>query len=109
MKQKEKAPTSKQPEPKPTNKRAVLAAACFVYYIKGKLKSQARIDIMATFTDIIELHKKSGLSQRQFSEMLNIPLRTWESWERNLRTPPQYLIDLIFFKITHSDLSKYEH
>lgn len=58
---------------------------------------------MATLDDIINLRKKSGLSQNKFSEMLNIPLRTWENWERGVRSPPQYLIDLIYFRLTHED------
>lgn len=54
---------------------------------------------MASFNDIIEIRKKSGLSQRKFSELLNIPLRTWESWERGLRVPPNYVVDLIAYRL----------
>lgn len=54
---------------------------------------------MASFNDIINLRKEKGLSQRELSEMLHIPLRTWENWESGIRKPPQYLIDLIMFRL----------
>lgn len=54
---------------------------------------------MASFNDIINLRKEKGLSQRELSEMLHIPLRTWENWESEIRKPPQYLIDLIMFRL----------
>jgi putative transcriptional regulator len=54
---------------------------------------------MASFNEIIEIRKKSGLSQRKFSELLNIPLRTWESWGRGLRVPPNYVVDLIAYRL----------
>lgn len=41
----------------------------------------------------------TGLSQRKFGEWLNIPLRTIEEWEAGRRNPPQYVVDLIEFKV----------
>lgn len=54
---------------------------------------------MNTFDDIRALRKNRHWSQREVSEMLNIPLPTWENWERGTRTPPQYVIDLILFRL----------
>ena len=54
---------------------------------------------MSDFSDVRALREQLGMSQRAISEMLNIPLRTWENWEGGLRTPPQYVIDLILFRL----------
>lgn len=39
------------------------------------------------------------LSQSQFSEKYNIPLPTLRHWERGDRECPQYVIDLLEFKV----------
>ena len=44
---------------------------------------------------IKELRKITGLNQMEFSRKYNIPKRTLEDWERSLRTPPVYLIELL--------------
>lgn len=45
--------------------------------------------------NIKELRKKSGLTQKEFSEKYHIPRRTIEDWEREIRTPPPYVPELI--------------
>lgn len=55
-------------------------------------------------TDIKTLREFTGLSQKAFSEKYNIPLRTivnWETTGSNHREPPQYLIELLEFRIKH--------
>ncbi|MBO5209382.1 MAG: helix-turn-helix domain-containing protein [Lachnospiraceae bacterium] len=37
------------------------------------------------------LREKSGMSQKQFADYFEIPIRTIQSWEQNLRTPPNYI------------------
>ena len=54
---------------------------------------------MAEFSEIRSLRQKLGLSQRAVSEMLHVPLPTWEQWERGVRTPPEYVMELILFRL----------
>lgn len=45
----------------------------------------------------------TGMTQKAFAEYLNIPQRTVESWtshsEKNARSCPQYVVDLIEYKL----------
>lgn len=52
---------------------------------------------------IKELRAKTGLTQKDFSERLNIPKRTIEDWETGKRVPPPYVVELIAFRIEHDD------
>ena len=49
--------------------------------------------------NIKELRTKSGMTQKQFSEYLNIPKRTIEEWEGQRRVPPIYVVELIEYKL----------
>lgn len=49
--------------------------------------------------NIKELRYKAGMTQAQFSEYFGIPKRTIENWEGNQRKCPQYVIDLIEYKL----------
>lgn len=49
------------------------------------------------------LRKKHGLTQKALSEKLGIPKRTIENWEGGQRKPPQWVINLIEFKLEHDD------
>lgn len=49
--------------------------------------------------DIKELRQKLKMTQKEFGEYLNIPQRTIQSWELGDRTPPEYVLELIKFKI----------
>lgn len=48
---------------------------------------------------IKELREKVKMTQKEFSEYFNIPRRTIEDWENERRTPPQYVIELIYYKL----------
>lgn len=48
---------------------------------------------------IKEARKAAGLTQREMSERLSIPLRTVESWEAGKRTPPVWAEALIVEKL----------
>ena len=50
---------------------------------------------------IKELRQQKGMTQRAFAEYLGIPLRKIEDCEANKRTPPEYLVNLIQFRIEH--------
>ena len=45
--------------------------------------------------NINEIRKKSKLTQKEFADKYNIPVRTIQKWERNGSTPPDYVIELI--------------
>lgn len=38
------------------------------------------------------LRERSGMSQSQFANYFEISIRTVQSWEQGLRTPPDYVI-----------------
>ena len=48
---------------------------------------------------IKELRAASGMTQKEFSDYFNIPRRSIEDWETGKRTPPEYLVDLIEYKL----------
>lgn len=49
--------------------------------------------------NIKELRKLSGMTQKQFSEFFNIPMRTIQGWELGERKCPEYLLSLIKYKL----------
>ncbi len=48
---------------------------------------------------IKELRKASGMTQQQFSDYFNIPKRTIENWEGEKRKCPEYLLELMKYKL----------
>lgn len=52
-----------------------------------------------TTNKISELFLETGMTQKEFSEYLAIPLRTIENWLTGKRVPPEYLIKLIEYKL----------
>lgn len=54
--------------------------------------------------EIKELRALSHMTQKQFSEYFGIPKRTIEDWECSKRTPPQYVVDLIEYKLRKENL-----
>lgn len=58
---------------------------------------------------IKELRQLTGLSQKAFSDKYGIPLRTIENWEgtsASHREPPQYVTDLLEFRIKNENNSR---
>lgn len=49
--------------------------------------------------NIKEARTACGLTQRQMSDLFEIPIRTIEDWERGIRTPPAYVEKLIVEKL----------
>ncbi len=41
------------------------------------------------------IRKKAGLSRAAFSRRYNIPIRTLENWEKDVTTPPGYVVNLL--------------
>lgn len=53
-----------------------------------------------------ELRTLSGMTQAQFSEHFNIPKRTIENWESGVRTPPDYVLELIEYNLRKENIIK---
>lgn len=51
---------------------------------------------------IKKLREELNMTQKQFSDWLNIPLQTLRQWEQGKRTPPNYVYKLIEFKCDKS-------
>ena len=50
---------------------------------------------------IKEIRQSTGLSQGKFCEILNIPRRTVQDWEQGKRQCPEYVAELIAFRVEH--------
>lgn len=48
---------------------------------------------------IKELRNLAGMTQKGFAEYFGIPQRTVEDWERGVRVPPVYVLELIEYKL----------
>ena len=48
---------------------------------------------------IKELRKKAGMTQKAFAEYFKIPHRTIQNWEGGQNQCPEYLLDLIEYKL----------
>lgn len=48
-----------------------------------------------------EIRTSTGLSQSKFAAALNIPLRTLQKWEIGERSCPDYVVELIEFRVQH--------
>lgn len=57
---------------------------------------------------IREIRKSTGLSQSKFCAALNIPLRTLQKWETGERACPDYVVELIAFRVQHDPAFKKE-
>ena len=55
---------------------------------------------------IKELRTACGMSITAFAEYFGIPYRTVQDWDGERRTPPDYLVNLIEYKLKHEDLIK---
>lgn len=58
---------------------------------------------------IREIRKSTGLSQTEFGKRLGgIPLRTIQNWEGGARACPDYVVELIAFRVQHDPAFKKE-
>lgn len=55
---------------------------------------------------IKNLRTAAGMTQQQFSEYFNIPKRSIENWEGGQRKCPEYLLDLIYYKLSQEEMLK---
>lgn len=54
--------------------------------------------------DITEMRNYIGVSRAEFSRRYNIPIRTLESWEAGVRTPPEYVLQLLEESVRRTDI-----
>lgn len=45
---------------------------------------------------IKEMRTKLSMTQKEFSDCVGIPLHNIKHWESGFRTPPDYVVDLMF-------------
>lgn len=64
-------------------------------------KHQESIDLTPSFR---RMRKATGLTQESIGKLLNIPKRTIQDWEYAYRTPPQYVLELIEYKLRNEGL-----
>ena len=50
-----------------------------------------------------ELREASGMNLKQFSDYFNIPYRTIQNWEGERRQCPEYLMDLMEYKLINEN------
>lgn len=53
-----------------------------------------------------EIRASVGLSQSKFASMLNIPIRTLQKWETGERSCPEYVAELIAYRVAHDPAFK---
>lgn len=53
---------------------------------------------------IRDLRESIGLTRKDFSEHIGIPVRTLEDWEAGRRTPPEYIPRLISYQFKYEEL-----
>ena len=53
---------------------------------------------------ILELRNATGMSQTAFANYFGIPRRTMQDWEAEKRTPPEYLVQLLIYKLKNENL-----
>ena len=53
-----------------------------------------------------ELLAQSGMTRKQFAEYFNIPYRTIQNWELGLRKCPDYLLELMEYKLRNEGIKK---
>jgi len=63
-------------------------------------KMQHQIEVMKKNRELV------GMNRREFSEYMNIPLRTLEEWEAGRRKMPDYVLRLITYYISMEQLMK---
>ena len=53
-----------------------------------------------------ELRELSGMTRSQFVEYFGIPYRTIQDWELGNRKCPEYLLELMEYKLKHEGIIK---
>lgn len=56
--------------------------------------------------NIKELRAASGMSQSEFAKYFGIPKHTLQNWEQGQRKCPDYLLELIEYKLRNENIIK---
>ena len=60
---------------------------------------------MESAEKIKTIRERTGLSRKDFSIHIGIPLRTIEDWEAGRRRPPEYIPRLIEYQLRYEELN----
>ena len=63
---------------------------------------------MKSQAEIKSLREQTGMTRKEFSLHIGIPLRTIEDWEAGRRNPPEYIPRLIAYQLKYEELKKGE-
>lgn len=58
--------------------------------------------------ELKEARMMTGLSQQKFGDYLHIPLRTIQDWEAGKRSCPEYVKELILYKLKSEKMIQME-
>ena len=59
---------------------------------------------MESADEIRRLREQTGMTRKDFSIHIGIPLRTIEDWEAGRRRPPEYIPRLIEYQLKYEEL-----
>ena len=62
------------------------------------------MDKKNTAEKFIELRKTTGLSQKKFAALFNIPAGSYAHWEQGLVAPPDYVYDMMVKTLEHESV-----
>lgn len=68
-----------------------------------KTGTKARKDLK---DQLVQVRKNTGMNRREFAEYFGIPYRTLQDWELGNRHMPEYLYQLIVYKVEKENLHK---
>lgn len=63
---------------------------------------------MNEINEIKWLRVQTDRSQSEFGKLMNISRGTIANWENGIRTPPEYVVQLIKYYLLHEGLIKYD-
>lgn len=55
-----------------------------------------------------KIRTAAGMTQKQLSEVTGIPVRTIQNWEGGQRKCPEYIIELVKFKLENLETNENE-
>ena len=71
------------------------------YFIEDILVETIPNKEKATKDMLKDIRKIYQMTQKEIAEILDIPLDTWQQWERGRREPPKYMIKLILYTLKY--------
>ncbi len=80
------------------------------YYIEGMdilIEGNDREKIKKDYAKRVKaLRERMGMTQQQFGDYFKIPKRTLQDWEGGKRKIPEYVLDLMEFKVDADEKNK---